>query len=50
MTDCPATATIQLGGELCTAICNLPPGHHGPHEDIVLGEWGSPETAAPARG
>ncbi|MFG2825042.1 hypothetical protein ACGFX4_37150 [Kitasatospora sp. NPDC048365] len=38
--DCSATATIQLDGTLCTAICNLPVGHPGPeHEDIVLGTW-----------
>ncbi|MCC9307701.1 hypothetical protein LN042_11435 [Kitasatospora sp. RB6PN24] len=40
MTDCPATATILLDGDLCLAICNLPAEHDGQHEDIVLGEWG----------
>ncbi|GAA2840145.1 hypothetical protein GCM10010441_75600 [Kitasatospora paracochleata] len=41
--DCPATATIQLGGVPCAVVCNLPAGHLGAgHEDLVLGAWIEP--------
>ncbi|GAA2811254.1 hypothetical protein GCM10010441_39890 [Kitasatospora paracochleata] len=41
--DCPATATVQLDGVPCTAVCNLPADRPGTgHEDLILGAWTEP--------